>query len=149
MKGDKISRIIELIGAIGVIASIIYLSIQVNMSNKVAKAELTKDLMLASREAIMNISSDENLGRIWADIGNFNSEDEARKWTFYQSFFRLYELEFNLSKQNLLDESISKSYVLVIKMFSNTKGFNLYWNRAKSTFHKDFVEFVDETISEK
>lgn len=145
----KVSKLIDLISAIGVIASIIYLAIQVNLSTKVAKAELTKDLMLASREAIMNISADENLGRIWAEIGNFETEDAARKWTFYQSFFRLYELEYNLSQKDLLDESISKSYVLVIKMFGATKDFPEYWEKAKSTYDSKFVNFVNRTISGK
>ena len=144
----KVSKLIDLISAIGVIASIIYLAIQVNLSTKVAKAELTKDLMLASREAIMNISSDENLGKIWTEIGNFETEDAARKWTFYQSFFRLYELEYNLSQKDLLDESISKSYILVIKMFGSTKDFPDYWKRAKGTYDSKFVEFVNKTISE-
>ena len=149
MKTSKISRTIEIISAIGVIASIIYLAIQVNMSTKVAKAQLTKDLMLASREAIMEIAANENLGRIWADIGNFESEEDARKWTFYQSFFRLYELEYNLSREDLLDESIANSYVLVIKMFANTDDFKTYWGRANSTFDKDFTNFVDRIILEK
>lgn len=146
---EKLSTLIDLISGIGVIASIIYLAIQVNLSTKVAKAELTKDLYLASREAIMNISADENLGRIWAEIGNFENEDEARKWAFYQSFFRLYELEYNLSQKGLLDESISKSYTLVIKMFGATKDFPDYWKRANGTYHSKFVEFVNRTISGK
>ncbi len=143
---DTITKIIEFVGALGVIASIVYLAKQVSLSTKVASAELTKDLYLASREAIMNIAADENLGKIWADIGNFESEDAARKWTFYQSFFRLYELEYNLSIKGLLDESIAKSYTLVIKMFGSTKDCSEYWKRARTTYDDQFVEFVDNIL---
>ena len=149
MKTVKFSHLIEVISALGVIASIIYLGIQVQVSTKVAKAELTKDLMLASRQAIMDISADEHLGKIWAEIGEFESEEMARKWSFYQSFFRLYELQYNLAKQDLLDQSIANSYVLVIKMFADTKDFKQYWDRAKPTYDKEFGNFVDDIISEK
>ena len=64
MKKGTISLIVEIIGATGVIASLIYLSIQIKQSNKVARAEITKDLYLASRQAIMNIATDEHLGKI-------------------------------------------------------------------------------------
>lgn len=57
MKKSTISLIVEIIGATGVIASLIYLSIQIKQSNKVAKAEITKDLFLASRQVIMELAS--------------------------------------------------------------------------------------------
>ena len=149
MKPKNLSTVLEFIGAVGVIASIIFLAIQVRISTKVAKAEISKDMFLASREAIMNLASDENLGKIWTEIGEFESEEAARKWSFYQSFFRLYELEYSLEKQDLVNESLTESYVLVIKMFGNTKDFKPYWQRAKSTYNKEFADYVDELISQE
>ena len=147
MRLKRISELAELLSAIGVIASLIYLAIQVNQSTKVARAEITKDLYLASRTAILDIASDDELGKIWTEIRDFESEDAARKWAFYQSFFRLYELEYNLAKQGLLDESIANSYTLVIKMFGQTNDFDMYWSDAEKTFDKEFVAFVNGLIN--
>ena len=64
--------------------------------------------------------------------------------TFHQSFFRLYELQFNLSAQGLLDDKIAESYMLVIRMFAATEHFDEYWRIAQSEFHDDFAKYVNE-----
>jgi len=147
MNWEIAATIAELIGAVGVVASLIYLAMQIRQNTKVARAETTKDLYLASRAAILEIASNDELTKIWADIRNFESEDAARRYAFYQSFFRLYELQFNLASQDLLDESIARSYQLVIRMFAATDYFAAYWGIARAEFNETFVEYVDEQYS--
>jgi hypothetical protein len=147
MKKGTISLIVEVIGATGVIASLIYLSVQIKQSNKVAKAEITKDLYLASRHAIMELASDEHLGKIWTEMRNFESEDIARRYAFYQSFFRLYELQHILNEEGLLEENMAISYALIIRMFSKTDHFSEYWKNARKEFNPDFVNYVEEQIA--
>ncbi len=147
MKKSTISLIVETIGAAGIIASLIYLSIQINHSNKVARAEITKDLYLASRQVIMELASNDNLSEIWTEMRKFESEDIARRYAFYQSFFRLYELQHILNKQGLLEENMAISYALIVRMFSRTEWFSDYWEKAQKEFNPDFVNYVEEQIS--
>ena len=105
---------------------------------------MTKDLMLASRSAILDLASNDKLAEINFEIRDFENEDVARRYMFYQSFFRLYELQFNLSNQGLLDDSIATSYMLVIRMFTQTKHFDEYWSAARGQFHDVFAAYVDE-----
>lgn len=147
MKKGTISLIVEIIGATGVIASLIYLSIQIKQSNKVARAEITKDLYLASRQAIMNIATDEHLGKIYTELKNFESEELGRRHAFYQSFFRLYELQHILNKQGLLEENMSTSYALIIRWFSRTQWFTEYWSNAQKEFNPDFRNYVEDQIT--
>jgi len=144
MNWDAIGAIGEIVGAIAVVATLFYLARQVQQSTRMSRAEMTKDLYLASRSAILDLTSNDKLAEIWAEIREFDDADVARRYTFYQSFFRLYELQFNLSNQGLLDDSIARSYMLVIRMFTNTKHFEQYWSVARDEFHQDFVEYVDE-----
>ena len=146
MKKSTISLVVEVIGAIGVIASLIYLSIQIKQSNKVAKAEITKDLYLASRQVIMELASNDNLTKVWADVKEFEGEDDARIYAFYQSFFRLYELQHILNEQGLLEENMAISYSLIVQMFAGTKDFPKYWEQAQNEFNQDFVNYVNEQI---
>ncbi len=146
MNWEAISTFAEIVGAAGVIASLVYLAVQIRQSTKVARAEITKDLYLASRTAIAELASNDALAKIWTDIRQFDSEDVARRYAFYQSFFRLYELQYNLSKQDLLDESIANSYVLIIRMFAGTIYFPDYWEKARGEFNQEFAAYVDEQI---
>ena len=147
MKKSTISLIVEIIGATGVIASLIYLSVQIKQSNKVAKAEITKDLYLASRQVIMELASNDNLAGIWTEMRKFESEDIAKRYAFYQSFFRLYELQHILNKQGLLEENMAISYALIVRMFSKTEWFSDYWKKAQKEFNPDFVYYVEEQIA--
>lgn len=147
MKKSTISLIVEIISATGVIASLIYLSIQIKQSNKVAKAEITKDLYLASRQVIMELASNDNLAEIWTGMRKFESEDVAKRYAFYQSFFRLYELQHILNKQGLLEENMAISYALIVRMFSKTEWFSDYWKKAHKEFNPEFVNYVEEQIA--
>ena len=146
MNWEALATIAELVGAGGVIASLIYLAIQIRQSTKVSRAEMTKDLYLASREAIMAIASNDALAKISTDIRQFENEDVMRRNMFYQSFFRLYELQYNLRNQGLLDDNIARSYALIIQMWARTVYFSDYWNRHRGEFNEAFAEYVDEQI---
>ena len=140
------STIAEVVGAGGVIASLVYLAIQIRQSTKVSRAEMTKDLYLASRSAIMEIASNESLAKISAEIRQYESTDLMRRNMFYQSFFRLYELQYNLKSQDLLDDDIARSYALIIQMWARTIYFEEYWTRNRGEFNEAFAAYVDEQI---
>jgi hypothetical protein len=144
MNWEAIGAIGEIVGAATVVATLFYLAIQIRQNTKVSRADMTKDLYLASRSALLDLSGNKELATIWAQIRDFKDQDSARRYTFYQSFFRLYELQFNLSTQGLLDDKIAESYMLVIRMFATTGHFDEYWNTAQGEFHDDFVRYVNE-----
>jgi len=146
MNWEAAATVAEIVGASGVIASLIYLAIQIRLSTKVSRAEITKDLYLASRTAIMDIASNEALAKISTDVRQFESVELMRRNMFYQSFFRLYELQYNLANQGLLDENIARSYSLIIQMWAKTIYFDDYWNRHRGEFNEAFVAYVDGQI---
>ena len=148
MNWEAAGTIAEIVGAGGVIASLIYLAIQIRLSTKVSRAEITKDLYLASRTAIMDIASNEELAKIATDIRQFESVELMRRNMFYQSFFRLYELQYNLAQRDLLDEDIARSYALIIQMWAKTIFFADYWNKHRGEFNEAFAAYVDKQIEE-
>ena len=144
MNWEAIGAIGEILGAAAVVATLFYLATQVRQSTKVARADMTKDLFLASRSALMDLSGNPELARIWAEIRQFDDRDFSQRYTFYQSFFRLYELQFILSRQDLLDEQIARSYELIIRMWARTASFDSYWEIAQHEFNDDFASYVNE-----
>lgn len=105
---------------------------------------MTKDIYLSSVDAIKEIASNDRMAAIWADMRDFPDDDAARRYAFYQAFFRLYELQFNLSRRGLVEPGIETSYGLVITMFSRTRHFDEYWRVARNQFHEDFASHVEE-----
>lgn len=111
-----------------------------------SRAETTKDLYLASREAIFELAANEDLAEIWAEIREMPDTASARRWALFQSFFRLYELQYSLAAQGLLDENIADSYQRVICMFGRSKHFPEYWSSSRGTFNPRFAESVDRLL---
>ena len=146
MNWEAAATIAEIVAAGGVIASLVYLAVQIRLSTKVSRAEITKDLYLASRTAIMDIASNDALAKISTDIRQFESEELMRRNMFYQSFFRLYELQYNLDHHGLLDEDIARSYALIIQMWAKTIYFDDYWNRHRGEFNEAFATYVDKQV---
>ena len=136
----------EIIGAVVVVITLVYVASEIRQNTRMARAEMTKDLLLASQTAIMELASNDRLAELYADIRPFEDEASARRHTFYQSFFRLYELQFNLAEQGLVAEDVATSYELVIRMWAQTRHFDAYWSVARDEFHEDFVAYVDEQI---
>ena len=95
----------------------------------------------------MDIASNDALARISTEIRQFENEDVMRRNMFYQSFFRLYELQYNLKSQGLLDDDIARSYALIIQMWAKTIYFDEYWTRHRGEFNESFAAYVDEQLA--
>ena len=130
MNWEAIGAVGEILGAIAVVATLFYLASQVRQQTAVARAETTKDLYLASRTAIMEIATHEELAKLWSEVLGFPDTERSRRWAFFQSFFWLYELQYNFAHQGLLDEDIADSYDRIIQVFGNSPHFNEYWTHA-------------------
>ena len=144
MNWEAIGAVGEILGAVAVVATLFYLATQIRQNTKVARADMTKDLFLATRAATMDITRDDSLARIYADIRGVEDLDFSRRASFYQSFFRLYELVFTLYRDGLVDEGIFNSYLRMIRVFAATEHFDEFWDFAEPTFQPAFYEYVSE-----
>jgi hypothetical protein len=142
MNWEAIGAVGEILGAIAVVATLIYLAIQIRHSTAQARASMTKDLFLATRSATFEVAANPELGKIMAEIRG-NEVGLQRRDMFYQSFFRLYEIVITLYNQGFVDSGIYESYVAIIRMFCGTEPFEDYWARNRQTFQGDFIAFVE------
>lgn len=147
---QELGNIGEFVAALATLATLAYLAYQIRQSTKVARAELTKDLFLASRSALLEIAGSETLAKFAAETSQPAGDLEAiRRYQFINSFFRLYELYFNLSQQGLLDKSIGDSYEKAIRLFVRSETFSAWWEEArKIEYQGDFAAHIDAVVAE-
>ncbi len=139
----------EFVAAIATLITLVYLATQIRQNTKVAKAQLSKDLFLTSRQALMDIAANPELAKLAAQNLGRDSPEEAQSAEFLNSFFRLYELYFTLARQGLLDESISESYERVMRLFTTQQSFLDWWAIAsKAEYQGPFVDHVNSIIEE-
>jgi len=148
---QELGSVGEFVAAIATLVTLAYLAFQIRQNTRVARAELTKDLFLASRTALLDIAGNESLAQIAAQTLDGEQDLEAlRTYQFRNSFFRLYELYFNLAQQGLLDESIGESYEKVIRLFVRSETFPAWWHDAsEAEYQGAFVAHIDAIVSEE
>ena len=144
---EAIGAVGEILGAVAVVATLFYLATQIRRSTAQARADMSKDLFLASRSATLEIAANPELGRIMANIRG-SEVGIQRQDMFYQSFFRLYEIVVTLYHQGFVDEGIFESYVATVRMFCGTAPFEEYWERNSQTFQEDFRTFVETQLKD-
>jgi hypothetical protein len=148
---QELGSIGEFVAAMATLATLAYLAYQIRQSTKVARAELTKDLFLASRSALLEIAGSETLAKFAAETTSppVGEVEAIRRYQFVNSFFRLYELYFNLSQQGLLDKSIGESYEKVIRLFVRSEMFSAWWEEARRIeYQGDFAAHIDAVVAE-
>jgi len=148
MNWEAIGAIGEILGAVAVVVTLFYVARQIRQNTLATRAEITKDLFLASVTSIMELAGNDALAKTWSDIRQFPDVESSRRWALFQSFFRLYELQHNFHRQGLLDDEIADSYGRVIRMFGASGHFQAYWNSARPTFNPRFAAFVDTQLQQ-
>lgn len=149
MNWEALGATAEFLGAIAVFATLAYLAVQIRQSTKVAKAQSTKDLFLTSRAALMDLARDPELAKFAGVALGVEDPDEVRQAAFFNSFFRLYELNFQLADQDLLDPSIAASYEMVIRLFTPQQAFQDWWAVVREAEYQGaFAEHIDRILAE-
>ena len=149
MSIQELGSVGEVVAAIATLVTLAYLAFQIRQNTKVARAELTKDLFLTSRSALFEIAANEDLARINAEVMGRTDVEAHRKYMLVNSFFRLYELYFNLASQGLLDPAIGDSYERVMRLFVRVDTFAAWWEEARQLeYQGDFAAHVDSILAE-
>ena len=152
MNWDAIGAIAELVGAVGVVASLLYVATQVHNSNRAsavqAKLETTRllnefndlliqnpelnNLMLQGRRDIGSLSRDEYL--------QFSSMSLKAFWFFSAGYFQF--------RQRTLTESDWFELRAVLHYWLRSPGCQDWWHKlGRSMFGAEFVAFVEAEIA--
>ena len=146
MNWDAIGAIGEIVGALAVVTSLIYLSIQIrtqNMESKVASVHEINEGYRAVTAEMMKPS----LAAVWAKAQNgFDSLDDGEKMqiiAFSLVCFRFFEEAYYQYKSGRLDNYIWEGMVAQITNLMGADAFNTVWQKRKYMFGPDFRDFVD------
>ena len=147
MNLDDLGSIGEFVGALGVIASLVYLALQIRQNTKSTRSATyqaaTRDIL----EAADQVTLDAELNCIYFEgLRDFYSlsRDKKRRFASYMiSLLRRYENMLYQTNAGMLDSEwwagIGKNLEHVISQ----PGTQSWWQGARSLFRPDFQEFID------
>lgn len=143
---DVMVKIVEIVGGIAVLISLIYLSLQVKQSNLIARAESLREI------SDMRFTTDTDQGLIGRAVNNFNelSYDEKQYFHGYMiQLFNHWSMVRNMNVIGLADDGISDAWLQNMSALLATNGLRQYWDAGgKFTLAAKDRDFLENHLAE-
>ena len=134
----------ELVGAIGVVASLIYLSVQIKRNESTTRAATTQELLSKSIDMLLSTPSDSPLLKVTSD----EPLSVAEKAQLDLLYFARFSHFNNAHHQNLagkLDKEIWQMYdARTERNVQQMEGFETWWSIYKVNFTESFRNYIQD-----
>ena len=150
MDWQATGAIAELAGALGVIASLLYLAIQIRQSSRASKAEAVQAVQQSMIDISLAIASDPSWAKIFERAEdsylNLSREDKTRLGWLWFAVMRGTETLYHHYLRGNADWSMWESHEGAVVNNLHNPGFREWWRNVGYPFTREFTEFVDSKL---
>lgn len=143
--------IAEVIGAVAIVVSLIYVGIQVSDSAVAVRSATANDTSAAMSQWYISVGSNEEATRIlldgMTDPETLNREETAQFVYMFHGLFLQYQAAYYVAEQGTLDIEMRDFLVNTLAGVREQPGFIKYWNQRRELFKPSFRTFVDDLIA--
>jgi hypothetical protein len=143
---EALGNIGELVGALGVIASLAYLALQIRQNTNAIKASSHHALNDAFSNFLELLITNRRAARILeSGIRGLDALDEDERDTFYSVLallFNFFENTFVHYQRGLLDEGQWDRWKIAIGWYAGFPGIAVWWQNRSAVFGEEFRKFV-------
>lgn len=146
MNWDLIGAVAEVVGGIGVIVTLFYLSIQIRGSNRIASAQ-SRQSMSEFASAISRFRA-ENADRYAMLATKEKLTDGDREFQYWSHMQMLVygETHFHQFQLGLMPESHWKGFANFLKSYIQSSGFEDFWRQEGESFADDYSKWINEQL---
>jgi hypothetical protein len=153
MNWEAIGAVGEIIGATGVIASLMYLAIQIRSDAAAKRADTSHAQSKMLADAQNSIAASPGLAEVFhkgvSDYAALTGPEKVRFNAAVGSTFRAFEDTFHRHTEGHLDEKLWHGIDKPIDDFINTPGIRVWWGIRKDWFSVEFKEHVESKMEEE
>jgi len=149
MNWEAIGAIGEIVGALAVLLTLIYLSIQIRQSVKLAKSQIREQRTMSSQEVIFQYAA---YGDLVAKAAGGEALTEGEKLTtnsLLRAQFRGYEAYLHHYQNELLDEGEWQGMKQNMRAFFQSDFVLGTWDEIGTEFSPELQQLVAEVIRER
>lgn len=148
MNWEAISAIGQVVGALAVVISLIYLASQVRSSaretRRAAMRSTVDALTRLARDATNNADLAELRNRGFHDFESLEGTDRARFSTYMHSTFQIAEDVYDQHLDGHLDPDRWRGLETLLRDVNKGPGVQAWWRSHSQYFSEKFVKFVDQ-----
>ena len=149
---SKYSDLFQIVGVIGLIASLIFVGIELRQSQQIALAEQQVERTKAFVD-VYNTAT--NNGLAFMNFDNDYNKEEIFQVNFWHIFWNLSETDYLKYRLGLMDENIWQSRFAIMKRSKSRNNITKreclmredVWNRKRNTLDTEFINLIEMTPS--
>ncbi len=147
IKLAEIAQIAEVIAAVAVVVSLIYVGTEVQSNTSAVRGAAMQGIATTDADALMTIAADAELSEIirvgQQDPSRLNPADAFRYGLFLRQFWLSFQNIYQQSELGLIDSSVWQSYVSVICGMWSQPGTRETWSNHVNVLEPSFVAVVE------
>ena len=150
MNWEAMSSIAEVVGAIAVVASLVFVGIQLKSNTKALRLSFTNGAVASFKESLSRLAEDEQVSEILfrgvPDADALEGLDLYRFTLQIQAYFLDYSNFYLHYRSGALDEETFEALDSQMRNFCNTPGLSAYWRRSGNNYPARFREYMDNSV---
>ena len=153
MTWELAAAIAQVVGALAVVISLIYLALQIRSQTRESRLNATRELAQDFRNLVAEVANDETLFELFRQSlhhhDDLSEEDRVRiHMIFYNRIFGLHEqVHLHLKYENI-DRMFLRSIQNRFAELMQTQGFQLWWERNSYIYTNEFQAYVGQIIEQ-
>ena len=142
----------EILGAAGVIASLVFVGWQIRANTRAARLRMHEQVTQTYMAFLGSILVDPAsfAAGFASEQPDFSDLDDAQKTFFFATmlgFFKHFEMMYVQYSQGVMDEETWNAWSVHIRMQFHQPGAQHWWNLRKDTFIPSFREYLDASTA--
>ena len=153
MNWEAIGAVGEVLGAAGVIISLLYLAVQIRGDALAKRAATTHDQSIATANVLLSIANNSGLAELYFrgihDLASLNGAELPRFSALLGHTCRMWEDEFFQWNEGHLDLRLWHGYDAAIGDFFSFPGVQAWWKTRSHWHSEQFQSFIERKLSEQ
>ena len=151
MSLEQLGVVAEIVGAVAIIVTLIYLSIQVKDSARASRSAAVTDATTAMQAFYQELGSNSATSKLFLDgltkPDTLSQEAQFQYLMMMHSCFLGFQRSFFLAREGTLDVALRDSIGTAMHAVNHLPGIHLYWRQRKGYFQPEFVEWVEGLLA--
>ncbi len=148
---EDLGNIGEFVGAIGVIASLVYLAVQIRRNSNSVRASTFQEAVRDVAVLSDLLATDADLARIWSnglrDFDALEREERVRFAAYMLGMFRRLENVLYQTRHGGLDPAYWEGQLSAMQGTLSQPGVAAWWVRSQGLFSPSFREYVERELT--
>jgi len=151
MSLEQLGLIADVVGAVAIIITLVYLTIQVKDSARASRSAAVTDATTAMQAFYQELGSNAATSKLFLDgLRNpdaLSEQDQFQYLMLMHSCYLGFQRSFFLAREGTLDVALRESIGTAIHAANHLPGMHQYWRQRKGYFQPEFVEWVEDLLA--